>query len=182
MSDEAGLSSVAQIQVSINAAPTAVNDDYTTLEDTTLTGNVITNPNGTDSDPAGEPVTLTEFSVDTNGNGSPATFLAGETASLTNALGNPIGSLTVESTGDFTFVPATNYNGPVPVVTYTITDPNGNTDPSTLEITITPVNDAPVARDDSANTGFDTPISFAPLANDTDVDGDTLTILSLIHI
>ena len=50
-----------------------------------------------------------------------------------------------------------------------------------MSITVTAVNDAPAATDDSYATSEDTPLTVgAPgvLANDTDVDGDTLTAVA----
>ena len=44
---------------------------------------------------------------------------------------------------------------------------------------MTAVNDAPVAVDDSATTDEDTPVAISVLANDSDVDGDTLTVVAV---
>ena len=47
-----------------------------------------------------------------------------------------------------------------------------------MTITVSAVNDAPVAVNDSYSTTEDTPLTIAApgvLANDTDVDGDALT-------
>ncbi|MDF1855426.1 Hint domain-containing protein, partial [Pseudooceanicola sp.] len=68
-----------------------------------------------------------------------------------------------------------DYNG-ADTITYVVTDPDGNTDTGTVAVTVNPVNDAPVANDDSAPTDFDTPVTFNVLANDTDVDGDPLVL------
>ncbi|MEJ5992766.1 Ig-like domain-containing protein, partial [Ramlibacter sp. PS3R-8] len=65
---------------------------------------------------------------------------------------------------------------------YTITDGNGGTSTATVTISVTPVNDAPTANNDTASTAEDTPVSI-PLAtlagNDTDQDGDTLTVTAV---
>src|SRR5690606_12818419 len=61
-------------------------------------------------------------------------------------------------------------------LTYAISDGNGGTATATVAITVAPVNDAPVAADDSASTDEDTSLVIAVLANDGDVDGDTLTV------
>jgi len=53
--------------------------------------------------------------------------------------------LTLNTDGSYTFNPAPDFNGSVPTVNYTVTDPDGLTDSTTLDITVTPVNDAPVA-------------------------------------
>jgi VCBS repeat-containing protein len=56
---------------------------------------------------------------------------------------------------------------------YTIADiPVGATDTATVTITITGVNDAPVAMDDTDSTNEDTGTSTDVLFNDADVDGD----------
>ncbi|MEN9994972.1 MAG: hypothetical protein RL762_1629, partial [Bacteroidota bacterium] len=42
---------------------------------------------------------------------------------------------------------------------------------ATVTINVTPVNDAPVANNDSATTNEDTPVTVNVCSNDTDVDG-----------
>ncbi|MCB1887925.1 MAG: tandem-95 repeat protein, partial [Rhodocyclaceae bacterium] len=64
----------------------------------------------------------------------------------------------------------------------TVDDGNGGTDTATVTINVNPVNDAPVANDDSGTTQEDVPVTFTAaelLANDSDIDGDTLTIDSV---
>ena len=67
-------------------------------------------------------------------------------------------------------------------MTYNIEDGNGGTASSTLDITITPVNDNPVATDNSYATNEETPVSGNVLTDDTgagvdsDIEGDTLTV------
>ena len=74
-----------------------------------------------------------------------------------------------------TYTPNLNFNG-VDTFTYTITDGNGGTDTATVTVTVRPVNDAPVANDDAASTDEDVPVTIPVLPNDTDVDGDTLSV------
>jgi hypothetical protein len=62
---------------------------------------------------------------------------------------------------------------------YTIKDNVGTTSSSArVDITVTPVNDAPIANNDSDSTVKNNPINIDVLANDTDPEGDTLTIIS----
>ncbi|MDX2375176.1 cadherin-like domain-containing protein, partial [Psychrobacter sp. PP-21] len=76
-----------------------------------------------------------------------------------------------------TFDPAPNFNGTVPQVSYTVTDPEGNTDSTTLDITVTPVEDIPVASPEVESTPEDTDLTGNVLTNDTDGDGNnTLTV------
>ena len=63
---------------------------------------------------------------------------------------------------------------------YTVSDGKGGTDTATVNLTITGVNDNPVAADDTGTTNENTTLTVnaanGVLKNDTDVDGDTLTV------
>ncbi|MCP4526336.1 MAG: tandem-95 repeat protein, partial [Aestuariibacter sp.] len=63
--------------------------------------------------------------------------------------------------------------------TYTAADGNGGTDVATVNVTVTCVNDAPVAADDTETTNEDTIVTVDVLANDSDVDGDSLSVDSV---
>ena len=65
---------------------------------------------------------------------------------------------------------------------YTVSDGNGGTDTATVTITVNGVNDAPVAVADTAITDEDNAVVIdgaVLLANDSDIDGDTLSIASI---
>ncbi|MFN3148164.1 MAG: Ig-like domain-containing protein, partial [Paracoccaceae bacterium] len=62
---------------------------------------------------------------------------------------------------------------------YTISDGNGGTSTASVTITITGVNDAPVAGDDTDTTDEDSVLNGAVLGNDTDVEGDALSVTSV---
>ena len=79
-------------------------------------------------------------------------------------------------TNELTFTPAIDNVGDT-VIDFTVTDGNGNTINPT--VTIQPVNPAPVAVDETVSTAFETPIVIDPLANDSDPDGDSLTITEI---
>ncbi len=153
--DPAGLSDSALHTVTVannggNLPPVTQPDALTTAEDTPSAPlNVLAN----DSDPEGGPLTLTSAS-------------------------SPDGTVAITPEGLVTFTPNPNFNGPT-TITYVASDPSGATTPGTVNVTVTPVNDAPVALDDTASTPLDTPIENIPvLANDTDVDGDPLRVVS----
>ena len=64
--------------------------------------------------------------------------------------------------------------------TYTVSDGNGGTATGIVSITIDPlINNAPVAVDDDCNVDVGGTSEINVLANDTDADGDTLTIISV---
>ena len=50
-----------------------------------------------------------------------------------------------------------------------------DSNPATVTVTVTAVNDAPVANPDTATTAEDTPVTIDVKANDTDVENNTLT-------
>ncbi len=130
-----------------NDPPDAFDDSLTTPEDNAGSVNVL----GNDTDPDGDGLNVTGK---TNG--------AHGTASCTG-------------TGTCTYTPAPNYNG-TDSFTYTISDGHNGTDTATVNVTVTPANDPPDAVDDSLTTPADTPASVGVLGNDTDPDGDGLTV------
>src|SRR5207244_3765469 len=74
--------------------------------------------------------------------------------------------------GSFTFTPSANYNGP-DSFTFQASDGSLSSNIATVSITVTPVNDAPVANNGSATTAEDTPVSGQ--SSDTRGEGDALT-------
>ncbi len=133
-----------------NPAPTAVNDSATTDEDTPVDITVLTN----DTDPDGDPLTVT----------------------MATALN---GTVTIAADGTLTYVPDADFNG-TDTITYVISDGNGGTSTAAVEVTVNPVNDGPVAVDDVATTNEDTPVVIGVLGNDSDIDGDALTVTDAI--
>ena len=81
-------------------------------------------------------------------------------------------------TGRITYTPDPDYNGS-DTFDYTIANGAADTATGTVSMTITPVNDAPLAVADSLVTATDTAAGIAVLANDTDVDGDPLTVTAV---
>ncbi|NEQ48136.1 MAG: tandem-95 repeat protein [Leptolyngbya sp. SIOISBB] len=166
----------------VNDAPVATNDGPVTVtEDTAATGSVITGL-GDDSDVDGDTLTVESATVDINGDGTQQSLTIGSATALTDNNGDPIGTLQLNGDGTFSFDPADNYVGPVPSVTYTITD-GELTDEAVLSFkTVSPVNDAPVATNDGPVTVTEdtetTGSVITGLGDDTDVDGDTLTVES----
>ena len=132
----------------VNDAPEANTDEDTTLEDTSITVDLI----GNDTDPDGDPLTVITASV-------PADQ----------------GTLVNNGDGTVTFTPAENFNGDA-TISYEVSDGNGGTDTSEHTVHVTPVNDGPDAVNDVISTEEDTAVTIDVLGNDTDADGDDLTI------
>ncbi len=72
-----------------------------------------------------------------------------------------------------TYTPVANFTGP-DTVCVVVCDAGGLCDSVLVPITVTPVNDAPVAVDDSVSTDEDTPLTVNVLSNDNDQDGSLL--------
>jgi len=137
---------------SVNDQPVAVDDGDTTPEDTPVTLDVLVNDSDAD--------TADNLTVTT----TPVTQPANGTVALTPG-------------GPATYTPNPDFFG-TDTFEYEVCD-NGSPilcDVATVTITVTPVNDAPVAVDDSETTSENTPVSSDVSPNDSDVDGDPLTV------
>ncbi|HEY3053365.1 MAG TPA: Ig-like domain-containing protein, partial [Thermoanaerobaculia bacterium] len=136
----------------VNDAPVAVDDTYSTNEDTVLS-------------PAAPGVLTND--VDADGNTLTPTLLTSTTH----------GTLTLNANGSFTYTPAANYNGP-DSFTYRVSDGLLNSNTATVNITVVSVNDPPIANNDTSSTYENLSVKIVVLANDSDPDGDTLTVTS----
>lgn len=81
------------------------------------------------------------------------------------------GTVSVNADGSFSYQPAPNYFGP-DSFTYQVADPYGETSSALVSIEVDPVNDAPVARDNTYQTEQDQPLNDRLFGYD--VDGDPL--------
>ncbi|HIF9358018.1 TPA: retention module-containing protein, partial [Photobacterium damselae] len=82
------------------------------------------------------------------------------------------GSVTINADGSWEYVPNPDFNGE-DSFTVVVDDGNGGTDTITVTVNVTPVNDAPVGEDVTAETQEETAVTGQLTA--TDVDGDNLT-------
>ncbi len=96
--------------------------------------------------------------------------------------GPSLGTVTLASDGSFTYHPGANANGHDSFTVW-ISDGRGGMTEQVIDLTITPVNDAPIANADSTiSTGRSTGLTLtaaALLANDSDIDGDALAITAV---
>src|SRR5205823_2620035 len=87
------------------------------------------------------------------------------------------GSVTLNVNGSFGYSPIANFNG-TDSFTYKANDGALDSNVATVTLTVTAVNDAPLASADSYTTNEDTPLTVPAagiLANDSDIDGDLLS-------
>ena len=133
----------------VNRPPVALNDVTLTREDEAVRIDVL----GNDRDPGGDPLTITAASA-----GS--------------------GTVTINADGTLTYVPGPDFAG-TDRIRYTISDGQGGTAEAIVEVTVTPVNDAPVVPGrDPLDAVAGRPLVIDGLAGIRDADGDPLTIVS----
>ncbi len=131
----------------VGGAPTANADNYAIAEDSVLNvaaPGVLAN----DTDPESEPMTASVESGPLNG------------------------SLVLNSDGSFTYTPDPDFTG-IDSFTYRASDPFRTSDPATVTLDVTPVNDAPAATAQSLQAEDGTPLNIT--LTGTDIDGDLLT-------
>ena len=147
-------SSSVTTRVAFNRPPVANDDSYSLNEDAVLSvpaPGVMAN----DTDPDGKSLT--------------AILVAGPSHGL----------LSFSTNGSFSYMPAPNYDGP-DGFTYQVSDGVAQSGVATVTLTVIPVNHPPQAFDDAYSVNEDAALNIpAPgvLANDTDVDGDSLTAI-----
>ena len=155
-SDGAATSAPATVTITVaavNDAPAAAADAYGVTEDTPLTveaPGVLAN----DTDPDGNALTA---------------VLAGGVAN---------GTLSLQADGSFTYTPNAGFSG-TDSFTYRASDGAATSAPATVTLTVAAVNDPPVARNDDAAATAGGAVRVDVLANDTDPDGDALTVTAV---
>ncbi len=154
ISDGQGGTSTATATVTVegsNDGPVASDDSLSGTEDGTITFSAA-DLLGNDSDVDGDTLSISAFEQPEHG------------------------TIVDNNDGTFTFTPDENWNGETNF-TYTVSDGEGGTDTATVSITVDGVNDGPVANDDTASATEDGgAVTINVLGNDTDLDGDTLTV------
>ena len=176
VSDGKGGSVVTTVSLTVtplNDDPVARNDANSLVKTDTVeaTGNVITNPAGTDTDVDGDTLVVS--------------IAGGVPVSGATVISGLYGTLTINADGNYSYI----QNTANPAVaglpkgatlqddfTYTVNDGHGGSANAILSITIAGANTPPVANPDLADTAEDTAVKFAVLGNDTDPEGDPLTV------
>ncbi|MCD9834257.1 VCBS domain-containing protein, partial [Bradyrhizobium diazoefficiens] len=157
VTDEHGATSNSTLTITLsgtNDAPVAVADTDSGLEDSTITGTVASNDSDVDDG------AILSYSLD---------------AAVTGLTLNPDGSYSLDA-GNAAYQHLAQGATTDVVANYTVTDEHGATSNSTLTITLTGTNDAPVAVADTNSGLEDSTITGTVASNDSDVDdGATLS-------
>ncbi|MGB0681988.1 MAG: Ig-like domain-containing protein [Magnetovibrionaceae bacterium] len=146
------------LSVDANDGPVANDDTATTGEDSSVTVNVLAN----DTDADGDTLTVVDDSV--------------------SILGGAGGSVVLNDDGTISFTPDDSFDSlddgesTTVEIEYTVTDGSA-TDTATATVTVTGSNDGPVASDDTATVDEDSTVKIDVVANDTDVDGDNVSVV-----
>ena len=151
--DKNGGSATATVTVTItgvNDDPTAAADAAATDEDTAVVIDVLANDRDVDADDS----------------------LSVTSASAAN------GSVVINGDGTLTYTPNAGFVGS-DTISYTVADNNGGSDSATVSVTVNDVNDMPVGRNDAFDAGEGSTMAGNVLANDSDPDGDSLTVTSV---
>jgi len=151
VSDGRGGTDTARVTVvvgTVNDAPIAYDDSSSTAEETLVVIPVLDNDTDSDGD-----------------------FL------LVESITAPEHGTVLNTRTGLSYVPDAGFSG-VDTFSYVVSDGNGGTDRARVTVSVAEVNDAPVAQDDSVYTDESEPVSVQVLSNDSDPDGDPLTIES----
>jgi CshA-type fibril repeat protein len=134
----------------VNDAPVANDDAASTDEDTPVVIPVLAN----DTDPDGDVLSTDSVTQPANG------------------------TVVINPNDTVTYTPDPGFNG-ADFFSYEVCDTAQACDSASVTVLVASVNDPPVANDDAATTDEDTPVTIDVLANDTDADGDALSVSSV---
>jgi Ca2+-binding RTX toxin-like protein len=141
----------------------------------TDTGTVFLTVNAINDAPVAQAGIVSTTAEDTAVNGSVSSSdVDGGAPSYSVASGPANGSVTMNPDGTYTYTPDADFNG-TDSFAYTVNDGNGGTDTAVVNITINPVDDAPVAQDESATATEDGAVVNGQLDAD-DIDNNNANI------
>ena len=152
---ESAEATVTLVVTPLNGAPVAVSDQYTTAEDEELIVNAAEGVLHNDSDTEGDSLTAEQMSQPAHG------------------------TLNFNSDGSFSYVPDAGFFGS-DQFHYRTSDGTSDSAVATVTVTVTEVNEVPLASDDQYSATEDTERTIdaaeGVLHNDSDGDGDTLSV------
>ncbi|MEM9220259.1 MAG: Ig-like domain-containing protein [Cyanobacteria bacterium P01_F01_bin.150] len=150
--DDFKTSNTATVSVTVqgtNGTPTANDDVATTKVNQTIDIDVLRNDSGIN---IGDVISIAN--------------VGGATSGVTEIIDNKV-----------RYTPSSGFIGQ-DSLTYTMRNSQGKTASASVSIEVRPTNTAPVATNDAASTPINTAISVNVLANDSDIDGDSLILSS----
>lgn len=125
MTDPGGRGDTGTVRIDVtpvNDPLVALDDSATTLPGASASGQVL----GNDSDADGDTLSVSAIAIDSNGDGVAESFAISPggqvTVPITDANGNTVGTLVFGADGSYTFTAQPGYTGPVPPVTFFVSD------------------------------------------------------------
>ncbi len=141
----------ATVDITVNTPPVAANDNATTTKGNAVTIDILANDNDADGH------ALVVFEV-----------------------GNPSsGTTSLNADQKVIYTPNAGFSGS-DSFTYKVRDQESAVSSATVSVTVTNPNSVPTASDDNASTAFQTAIIIDVVANDSDADGDALTVTRIV--
>ncbi|WP_208348979.1 calcium-binding protein [Pseudaestuariivita rosea] len=163
---------LAGIEANLSGPPTAVDDVASVAEGAVLEIDVLSN----DTDADGDPLTVTQVAGQAISAGQSVTLVSGAIVTL---LAN--GQLQFDQNGAYDSL--NDSDSAIETIAYTISDGQGGTSTAELAVTIAgegvAANGTPVAVDDAVTVAEEAVVDIDVLSNDSDADGDPLTITQL---
>jgi hypothetical protein len=147
------------------------NEELATPANTPVTTNLLANA----VPPPGTTAVVTSFTLP----GSTQVYPVGSSPVTVTDPANPsrtIGSLVVQPNGTATFTPASGFTGPVPLVTYTVTSSDGQTNPGALSIDVAPGPNTLTDSNEARTTTMGVPTSGNLLDNVDPAPGTSVTV------
>ncbi|TQJ26904.1 CshA-type fibril repeat protein [Curtobacterium citreum] len=159
VSDTGGQTSTGQLTTTVTAvSPTAEPDTATLAQGDSATIDVLGNDHGGNAATPLDPKSVVFPAA-----GQPAGAVGTESAKQLTVPGQGTYAIDPES-GKVTFTPEPTFRGTATPVTYQVADTDGTATTATITATVTPV--GPAAKDDTATTEQNTPVSITVLRND----------------
>ncbi|MCA9200306.1 MAG: tandem-95 repeat protein, partial [Planctomycetales bacterium] len=154
-------SSIGTATIIVNNRPVAQDDQYQVDEEQTLTVTADVGVLANDADANSDPLTAVLRSAPSNG------------------------SVTLNSDGSFEYLPNANFAG-TDSFTYVANDNLSDSEVATVTIEVANMNDSPVANNDSYSANINTELTInavsGVLANDTDMENDSLTVSLVANV
>lgn len=180
MTDKATLNIIVLHEASTiqNNNPIAQNDVTRTAVNKTVNGNALAN----DSDPDGDPLTITAATQGTQ----PITLGSATQVSGKDKNGNIVpnaGSIIINADGTYTFTPAPDFIGTIDDISYTISDGKSGTSEAVIKITVNEDSANNVYANDDAYVSTGSSITGENiLTNDSDPEGNSFSVTKLTYL
>ncbi len=159
-------------QVNITTSSTDGNYNNLSISPVTATNNDDVTPRPVDDNATTDEVTPINIDVISNDKGLDKGI---QSVTITTQPDSDKGSVQVNANNTIRFTPVKTYNGPV-TFSYRVTLTNDNWAEANVAVTVTAIDDTPIAVDDSRGTSINQPRVIDVLINDTGLEDGGITV------